>query len=75
MYSELFLTKKQFLGGVGAGVVGRSKQNSSQLPDMFPKEIPIAPHFYPICVGKYISGPKFKNSILQNRTFCFGESP
>jgi len=40
----------------------------------------IAPHFYPICFGKfcppftYIGGSKGRpNSILQNRTFYFGE--
>ncbi len=41
----------------------------------------IAPHFYPICFGTcsppftYIGGPKGLNRILQNRAFCFGESP
>jgi hypothetical protein len=41
---------------------------------MFPNVLPIAPHFYPICFGKYchpfpsISGPKEKNfKTLQNR--------
>jgi hypothetical protein len=39
----------------------------------------MAPHFYPICFGRcfspftYIGGPKGRNSILQNRTFYFGE--
>ncbi len=42
-------------------------------PNMFPNVFPIAPHFYPICFGKYchpfpcIDGPKEKNfKILQN---------
>jgi hypothetical protein len=39
----------------------------------------IEPHFYPRCFGRscppftYVGGPKGKNSILQNRTFYFGE--
>jgi hypothetical protein len=28
------------------------KVKSYQVPDMFPKEFPITPHFYPICFGK-----------------------
>ncbi len=61
----------------GSGV----KAKSSQVPDMFPKEFPIAPHFYPKCFDKccppftYIGGPKGGNSVLQNRTFYFGEPP
>ncbi len=42
-------------------------------PNVFPSVFSIAPHFYPICFGKYfppfpcISGPKEKNfKILQN---------
>ncbi len=34
--------------GGGKGVTAKS----SQVPDMFSKEFPIAPHFYPICFGK-----------------------
>jgi hypothetical protein len=58
---------------------GQVKAKSFQIPDMFPKEFLIAPHFYPICFGKccppftYIGGPKFRNSIFQNRTFSSGE--
>ncbi len=46
--------------GGEAGVKGKS----SQVPDMFLKEFPIAPHIYRICFGKccphftYIDGPK-----------------
>ncbi len=67
--------KKRFLGCGGWGEV---KAQSSQ-PDMFPKVFPIALHFYPICFGKCcppftcIAGPKLRNSILQNLTFCIGE--
>ncbi len=48
---------------------------SSQVSDLFLKEFPIAPQIYHIFFGKccppftYISGPKGKNSELQNRTF------
>jgi hypothetical protein len=62
-----------FVWGVGA-----VKPKSSQVSDLFPKEFPIAPYFYPICFGKccppfiYIPGPKGRNSIIRNRTFyCF----
>jgi hypothetical protein len=54
---------------------------SSPVPDRFPKEFPIAPHFYLIGFGKfcppfiYIGGPKGRNSILQHRTLYFGEPP
>jgi hypothetical protein len=41
-------TKFFELGGRGSGV----KAKSSQVPKMFPKEFPIAPHFYPICFDK-----------------------
>jgi hypothetical protein len=49
---------------VGGGVNAKS----SQVPDVFVKEFPIAIHFYPICFGKcfppftYIAGPE--ESIL-----------
>jgi hypothetical protein len=63
--------------------------SSSQLvPNMFPNftmffpnVLSIPSHFYPICLGKwcppftYIGAPKWRNYILQNRAFCFGESP
>jgi hypothetical protein len=59
--------------------LGGSKQKSSQVLDMFPKEFPIAPHFHLVCFGKccrpftFIGGPKGgRNSILQNKTFYFG---
>jgi hypothetical protein len=62
---------------VGGGV----KAKSSQVPDMFLKEFPIAFfHFHPICLGKccspftHIGVLKGRISILQNRTFYFGES-
>ncbi len=57
------------------------KIKSSQVPDMFLKEFPIAPGFYPKCFGEccppftYIGGPKGRNSILQNRNFYFGKPP
>ncbi len=44
-----------------------------------PQHVLIEPHFYPRCFGRscpsftYIGGPKGKNSILQNKTFYFGE--
>ncbi len=48
--------------GLGDGRVVKAK--SSQVSDLFPKEFPIVPYFYPICFGKcsppfiYIGGPK-----------------
>jgi hypothetical protein len=48
------------------------KAKSSQVPDMFLKEFPIALHLYPICFGKcctpftHIGGPRGRKSILQN---------
>jgi hypothetical protein len=57
-----------FFGGE-AGVKGKS----SQVPDMFLEEFPIAPHIYPICFGKCpftcIDRPKRRNSAFQNRSF------
>ncbi len=50
-----------------------------QVPNVFPNMFFIAPNFFPICFGKccppftYIGAPKGINSILQNRTFYFGE--
>jgi hypothetical protein len=38
-----------FFLGLAGGVV---KPKSSQVSDLFPKEFPIAPYFYPICFGK-----------------------
>ncbi len=55
--------------------------SSQWVPNMFPNLFFIAPHFYPICFGKccppftYIGAPKGMNSILQDRTFYFGEPP
>jgi hypothetical protein len=52
-----------------------------QAPNLFPNIFSIAPPFYPTCFGKwcppftYIGGTKGRNSILQNRTIYFGESP
>ncbi len=63
----------------GGGEAGRSKAKSSQVPDMFPKEFPIALYLYPIRFDKccplvtFIGGPKGRNSILQNRTFYSAE--
>ncbi len=54
---------------------------SIQVPNVFSNMLSITPHFYPICFGNscppftYIVGPKGMNSILQNRTFYFGEPP
>jgi hypothetical protein len=51
------------------------------VPNIFPNIFSISPHFYPICLGKwcppftYIGGPKGRNCTVQNRAFCFGESP
>jgi hypothetical protein len=51
------------------------------VPYILPKVPNGFTNFYPICLGKwclpftYIGGPKGRNCILQNRTFCFGESP
>ncbi len=62
---------------LGEGV----KSKSSQVPDMFPKEVPITPQFSPICFGKccppftYIVRPKGRNSVIRNRTLHFGEPP
>jgi len=56
-------------------------QDVPQFRNVFPNMFSISPHFYPICLGKwcpsftYIGGPKGRNFILQNRAFCFGESP
>jgi hypothetical protein len=36
-------------------VRGGVKAKSAQVPDMFPKEFPIAPHIYPICFDKMLS--------------------
>jgi hypothetical protein len=52
-----------------------------QVPNEFPNKFSIAPDFSPICFGKcyppftYIAGPKERNTILQNKTFYFGELP
>ncbi len=49
--------------------------SSQQVPNVLPNMFFIAPHFYPICVGKccppftYIAVPKGRNIICQNRTF------
>jgi hypothetical protein len=59
-----------FSSCVSCGELG-FKAKSSQVPDMFPKEFSIAPHFHPICFGKccppfiYIAGAKGRNSILK----------
>ncbi len=61
--------------------VGMVKVKSSHVPDMFLKEFPIAPGFYPKCFGKCcppftdIGRPMGRNSILQNRNFYFQEPP
>ncbi len=52
--------------------------SSNQVPDMFPNMFSIAPHFYPICFGKfcppftYIFGPEKRNSILKIKPSDFG---
>jgi hypothetical protein len=54
---------------------------SQNVPNVFSNMFSIAPHFYPIRFSKccppftYLSGPKGRNSILQNRTLYFGEPP
>jgi hypothetical protein len=81
---DLFMQAVSFLflflggGGEGSGRGGRVvNAKSSQVLDVFPKEFPIAPHFYPICFGKCcppftcVGGSKGRNSILQNRTLYF----
>jgi hypothetical protein len=63
-------------GGVSG--CGELKPRTSQVPDMFLKEFPIAPHFYPICFGNccppftYVGGSMVEIAILQNRAFKFG---
>jgi hypothetical protein len=58
-----------------------SKQRVPKFLICSPKEFPIAPYFYPICFGNCcplftsIGGPNGRHSILQNRTFYFGEPP
>jgi len=65
----------------GEGEGEEIKAKSSQVLDMYPKEFPIAPHFYPISFGKCcslftnIGGPRGRNSMIQNRTFYLGEPP
>ncbi len=55
--------------------------SSQWVPNIFPNIFSIPPHFYLICLGKwcphftYISGPKGRNCRVQNRAFCFEESP
>jgi len=55
--------------------------SSQWVPNIFPNIFSIPPHFYSICIGKwcppftYIGGPKGRNCTVQNRAFCFGESP
>jgi hypothetical protein len=55
--------------------------SSQWVPNIFPNIFSIPPHFYPICLGKWcppltlIGGPKGRNCTVQNRAFCFGESP
>jgi hypothetical protein len=50
-----------------------------QVPNVVPNIFSIAPRCYPICFGRcsspfsYTCGPKGRNSMLQNRTFHFGE--
>jgi len=50
-----------------------------QVSNVFPNMVSIVAHFYPICFGKccppFIDGPNRRNTILQNRTFHFGEPP
>jgi hypothetical protein len=54
---------------------------SCNVPNMFPNMFSIAPHFYPICLGKCcppftnIRGVKGRNYIHHNKTFYFEESP
>jgi hypothetical protein len=65
----------QFYPIMGKTIVRCFEVESSQVPDMFLKEFPIAPHIYPICFGKccphftYIGGPKRRNLAFVNRSF------
>jgi hypothetical protein len=61
----------------GGGRVVNAKSSQVQVPDMFLKVFPIAPHFYPICFGKCccpftcVGGSKGRNSIFENGTLYF----
>ncbi len=68
-----------FSFSVGGG--GRFFIKKYLVPNVFPNMFFIVPHFYPICFGKccplftYIGGPKGRNSMLQSRSFYFGQPP
>ncbi len=59
----------------------KGSQYVPQSCNVFPNMFSTPPHLYPICLAKWcppftcISGPNGRNYILQNRGFCFGESP
>jgi hypothetical protein len=65
--------------GEGKGEGGRIFFHFSMVPNVLPNMFSIASNFCPICFGKYcppftyISGPKRRYSILQNRTLYFVE--
>jgi hypothetical protein len=70
-----------FGGGWGWGGVG-SKQRVLKFLDMFPKEFPNSTSLLSYMLPQMLStsfhlygGHKGRNSILQNRTFYFGELP
>jgi hypothetical protein len=61
--------------------VGGIKAKSSRIPDIFPKEFLVAPHFIPYVLANVvllftcIAKPKGRNPILQNRTLYFEGLP
>ncbi len=67
--------------GEGGVARGAWKQRVPKFLTCSPKKFPIAPHFYPICFGKYcppftyIGGPKWRISILWNKAYYCGEPP
>jgi hypothetical protein len=82
-YRKVFDDKYVFSDGQFYPIMGKTivrcfEVESSQVPDMFLKEFPIAPHIYSISFGIMLSSfhlyrwAKGRNSILQNKTFYFG---
>jgi hypothetical protein len=65
----------QFYPIMGKTIVRCFEVESSQVPDMFLKEFPIAPHIYSICFGIMLSSfhlyswAKGRNSILKIKPF------
>ncbi len=86
MHSKCFdLFSVKFWGGQGGGgrrivfsfflgsqcVPNMLSLSSRYVPNEFPNMFSIVPHFFTHGLG----GPKGRNSLLQNRTFYFGEPP